>query len=96
MRSVLIFLLIGGCRLNLGDSGDRGGYTDGGGVTGGGGESGGLVSESARLSRLRDLHLYLNSVTFLRLNVGLGFEGCCTRRVNRDLKVILDVPLRCL
>ena len=32
-RSVLIFLLMGGCRFNLGDSGDGGGDTDGGGVT---------------------------------------------------------------
>ena len=95
MRSVLIFLLMGGSRLNLGDSGDRGGNTDGGGVTDGGGESGGLVSESARLSRLRDLHLYLNSVTFLGLNTGLGSEGCFTSmRVSRDLQVIF-VPLRC-
>ena len=88
-RSVLFFLILSGRRLNLGDSGDGGGDTDGGG------ESGGLVSESARLSRLRDLHLYLNSVTFLGLNTGLGSEGCFTsRRVSRDLQVIF-VPLRC-
>lgn len=93
-RSVLVFLLMGGCRFNLGD--DGGGDTDGG-DTDRGGELGGLVSESARASRSRDLDLYLNSVTLLRLNTGLGSEGCFTsRRVIRDLKVIFDVPLRCL
>ena len=91
-RSILVFLLTGGCRLNLG------GADDGGGDTNGGGEMGGLVSESTgstRPSRSRDLHLYLNSVTFVRLNVGLVSEDWFTnRRMNRDIKD--DVPLRCL
>ena len=43
-RSILIFLLMGGCRFNLEDTDDGGEDTDGGGVTDGGGESGGLVS----------------------------------------------------
>lgn len=89
---------------------DRGEDTDGGENTDGGGDMGQLntrFSGSARLllwtqvvlkqsSRSRDLHLYLNSVTSLCLNLR---SECCfinrRRRLNRDFKVLFGVPLRC-